>query len=670
MTIDRLALVAGAALSAVTLAAGGARAPHARAATTTDSSRYDAHALFDQSYPVEPGTATRSADGAPTPRYWQNRASYRIAARLDDAKHALTGKVTIAYVNESPDTLHYLWLQLDQNRHRADSRSALAAPPDQAEPHTRGFDIASASTMQHGKTSRAKYTVSDTRMRIDLPRPLAPPGDSVLVTMEYSFEVGTDNGRAGRMDSRNGTVYDVAQWYPRMAVYDDVRGWNTLPFMGNGEFYLDYGDYDYTVDVPASFIVVGSGVLQNPADVLTAKERQRLAAARESDSTIYIRSPEEVTDPATRPSGKERLVWHFTVRNARDVAWAASKAFVWDAAAAHTPSGRTVLAMSAYPVESAAPDAYTRSTEYVKATIEYFSRKLFEYPYDVAVNVGGPVGGMEYPGIDFCSWRSKGKGLWSVTNHEVGHNWFPMIVGSNERRYAFMDEGFNTFVDIYATDAFNHGEFAPKRDGEYAPKGGDPAREIVPYLLNPASQPILTRADAIPAEYLHPLEYYKASLGLVLLREEVLGPERFDEAFREYVHRWAYKHPTPQDFFRTMNDATGEDLGWFWKGWFVEKWTLDQGVSNVSYVDNDPSKGSLITLVNIDRMAMPTTVQVKESNGHTSTVKLPVEIWEQGGKFVFAYSSTSRLESVTLDPDKRLPDVNPRNNQWTPGSAE
>jgi hypothetical protein len=363
MTIDRLALVAGAALSAVTLAAGGARAPPARAATTTDSSRYDAHALFDQSYPVEPGTATRSADGAPTPRYWQNRASYRIAARLDDAKHALTGKVTIAYVNESPDTLHYLWLQLDQNRHRADSRSALAAPPDQAEPHTRGFDIANASTMQHGKTSRAKYTVSDTRMRIDLPRPLAPHGDSVLVTMEYSFEVGTDNGRAGRMDSRNGTVYDVAQWYPRMAVYDDVRGWNTLPFMGNGEFYLDYGDYDYTVDVPASFIVVGSGVLQNPADVLTAKERQRLAAARKSDSTIYIRSPEEVTHPATRPSGKERLVWHFTMKNARDVAWAASKAFVWDAAAAHTPSGRTVLAMSAYPVESAAPDAYTRSTE-------------------------------------------------------------------------------------------------------------------------------------------------------------------------------------------------------------------------------------------------------------------------------------------------------------------
>ncbi|HEU4586077.1 MAG TPA: hypothetical protein VFR95_10020, partial [Gemmatimonadaceae bacterium] len=339
MTIDRAALSTGAAIFALALAAGGARPAHARADTDPDSSRYDAHALFDQRYPVEPGIVTRSANGAPGERYWQNRASYRIAARLDDAKHLISGKVTIAYVNNSPDTLRFLWLQLDQNRHRADSRSALAAPPDQAEPHTDGFRIASATTTQHGKTSRAEYEANDTRMRMELPRPLAPHGDSVLVTMEYSFEVGTDNGRAGRMDSRNGTVYDVAQWYPRMAVYDDVRGWNTLPFMGNGEFYLEYGDYDYTVDIPASYIVVGSGVLQNPSEVLTEKERQRLAAARMSDSTIYIRSPEEVTDASTRPSGKERLTWHFTMKNSRDVAWAASKAFVWDAAAAHTPSG-------------------------------------------------------------------------------------------------------------------------------------------------------------------------------------------------------------------------------------------------------------------------------------------------------------------------------------------
>jgi aminopeptidase N len=231
-----------------------------------------------------------------------------------------------------------------------------------------------------------------------------------------------------------------------------------------------------------------------------------------------------------------------------------------------------------------------------------------------------------------------------------------------------MDEGFNTFIDIYATDEFNGGEYAPKRDGEYAPKGGNPAREIVPYLLSPESQPILTRADAIPSQYLHPLEYYKAALGLVLLREQVLGPTRFDQAFREYTRRWAYKHPTPNDFFRTMNDAAGEDLGWFWKGWFVENWTLDQGVTGVAYVNDDPAKGSLITLVNLDRMAMPTTVQVKESNGHAETVKLPVEIWEQGGTFVMAFHSTSRVESVVVDPEEQLPDVKPDNNRWSAGA--
>lgn len=642
---------------------------HAAAQDAQSSTQYDSHALFDQPYPAGTGTPTRSASGASGERYWQNRADYRIEARLDDAEHELTGKVAITYVNNSPDTLRYLWLQLDQNRHREDSRSALAAPPVQAEPHTGGFTITSASTEQHGKDSRASYIVTDTRLRLTLPRPLAPHGDTVRVLIDYSFEIGTDNGRAGRMESENGTVYDIAQWYPRMAVYDDVRGWNTLPFMGGGEFYLEYGDYDYTVDVPSSFIVVGSGVLQNPDDVLTAEQVKRLAAARKSDTTLFIRSPSEVTDSDTRPSRSARLRWHFTMKNTRDVAWAASRAFVWDAARAVTPSGRSVLAMSAYPVESAGREAYGRSTEYVKRTIEIFSEHWLEYPYQVAINVGGPVGGMEYPSIDFCSWRSNGASLWSVTNHEVGHNWYPMIVGSNERRYAFMDEGFNTFIDIYATKEFNGGEYAPKRDGEYAPEGGNPAREIVPYLLSPESQPILTRADAIPSQYLHPLEYYKAALGLVLLREQVLGPERFDFAFREYTRRWAYKHPTPQDFFRTMNDASGEDLGWFWKEWFVEKWTLDQGVSNVAYVDGNPANGSLVTLVNLDRMAMPTTVRIEEANGHTETVELPVEIWEQGGTFVMAYHSTSRLESVTVDPAEQLPDVKPENNRWTPAAG-
>jgi hypothetical protein len=403
----------------------------------------------------------------------------------------------------------------------------------------------------------------------------------------------------------------------------------------------------------------------NPEQVLTAEQRARLARAQRSDTTIAIRSASEIADPKSRPVQQGRLTWHFTMKHSRDVAWAASRAFIWVAASAKLPSGKRTLVMSAYPVESAGDNAYSRSTEYVKHTIEIFSKDWYEYPYQVAVNVGGPVGGMEFPGIDFCSWRSTGKGLWSVTNHEVGHNWFPMIVGSNERRYAFMDEGFNTFIDVLASEQFHNGEFAPKRDGEYAPKGGNPAREIVPYLTSPASQPILTYPDAIPSEYLHPLEYYKTALGLVMLRDVVLGHERFDRAFRTYTHRWAFKHPTPTDFFRTMNDVAGEDLGWFWKEWFVEKWTLDQAVMGVTYVDGDPAKGALITLANNDRAAMPVTVRVKESNGKTSTVKLPVEIWMHGATWTFQYPSTSRLEQVTVDPDEQLPDVQPENNVWS-----
>lgn len=271
---------------------------------------------------------------------------------------------------------------------------------------------------------------------------------------------------------------------------------------------------------------------------------------------------------------------------------------------------------------------------------------------------------MEYPGIVFCWWKMYNKVLWFVTAHELGHNWFPMIVGSNERANAWMDEGFNTFIDIYASDEFNHGEYAPKRDGEFDPQGKNPARDIVPYLLNPESQPIMSYADAIPGKYVHTLEYYKTALGLYMLREYVLGHDRFDYAFRTYIRRWAFKHPSPEDFFRTMNDAAGENLNWFWKEWFVKNYKLDQAVDSVKYVDDDPSKGSLITIENKDQMVMPVTLEVKESNGKSAKVDLPVEIWERGGVFTLHYNSTSRIDSVIIDPDKVLPDVEPENNVW------
>ncbi len=628
-----------------------------------EMSKYNPHETFDPGFLGEPGTEYRSGSGEPGPGYWQNRADYKILASLNDSTNFVTSHVVITYTNNSPDPLPYLWLQMDQNLFREDSRGVATEPvggtrlaPRQ---FTQGFILKSVKIDLHGKTSDAKYVVTDTRMQIRLPDAMKPKGDEIKVDIEYSFEIppyGSD--RMGLTQTKNGTIYEVAQWYPRMEVYDDVIGWNTLPYLGQGEFYLEYGDFDFTVTVPEDHIVVASGELENSKDVLTPQERSRLEDARKSDKTIMIRGAEEIKLLDQRPAHLGSKAWHFKMYNARDVAWASSRAFIWDAARINLPSGKKCVAMSAYPVESAGDSTWGRSTEYVKGTIEYNSKQWFEYPYPVSVNVAGTVGGMEYPGIVFCSSRSRRGGLWGVVTHEVGHTWFPMIVGSDEREYAWMDEGFNTFINVYSTKNFNNGEYTTQRDS---------ARRFVPFLLREGDIPSLTYADAIPRNDLGALAYFKPSAGLMMLREYVLGPDRFDYAFREYINRWAYKHPQPKDFFRSMNDATGEDLNWFWKEWFVESWKLDQAVKFVKYPESDPSKGSYITITNNDKMVMPVTVEVKEANGHDGRVNLPVEIWERGGEWTFKYSSTSMVDSVIVDPDHVLPDVNSENDVWTSG---
>ncbi len=627
---------------------------------------YNPHDVFDPNFDSYGGTAYRSASGEPGPSYWQNRADYKIAATLDTVAKRIVGKVEISYTNNSSDELSYVWLQLEQNQMSENSRGILVAgnPPVRF----RGGDILkSVKVEENGKSFDAEYIVNDTRMQIRLPNAMKPKGGKIKIMIDYSFVVPPPPGygRTGWMYTKNGAIYDIAQWYPRMEVYDAVKGWNSLPFLGEGEFYCDYGDFDYSVTVPADMIVVGSGELVNPKDVLTREEVARLGQASKSDDRVYIVSPEEIGNPETRPTGKGMVTWHFKMHNSRDAVWACSRAFIWDAARISLPSGKKSLAESVYPVESAGDSSWGRSTEYVKGSIEIFSKDWYEYPYPAAISVAGPVGGMEYPGIVFDWWQMKNKVLWWVTSHELGHNWFPMIVGSNERANAWMDEGFNTFIDIYASDEFNHGEYAPKRDNEFDPQGKNPARDIVPYLLNPESQPIVSYADAITGRYSHVLEYYKTALGLYMLREYVLGHDRFDYAFRTYIKRWAFKHPTPIDFFRTMNDAAGENLNWFWKGWFVKNYKLDQAVDSVKYVGGDPAKGALITLENRDQMVMPTTVEVKESNGKTGRIDLPVEIWEHSGLFTFRYNSTTAIDSVIVDPDRVLPDVNEKNNVWT-----
>ncbi|HWB28490.1 MAG TPA: M1 family metallopeptidase [Chitinophagaceae bacterium] len=610
------------------------------------------------------GSAFRSANGAPSPKYWQNRAGYTIAATLDTMAKTLTAKETIHYVNNSPDTLHSLWLYVEQNTYRDDARSNYFSRFSSTQ-HTTGYQLASIEIEINDKTTPADYIITDTRMQIRLKQALAGGGGKIAIHINYSYNIpGAFGNRTDYTDTKNGKIFEIAQWYPRMCVYDDLEGWSTLPFLGSGEFYCEYGDYDYTVTAPWDMIVAGSGELQNPSAVLTAKEMARLAQARASDKTVMIRSAEEVGDPASRPVQHGNLTWHYTMKNTRDVAFGASKAYVWDAAKVNLPNGKKCLAMSVYPAESVGDNAWGRATEYLKKSIEYFSETWYIYPYPVAINEAGIAGGMEYPGIVFDGITDKGKELFWVTAHEIGHNWFPMIVGSDERRYAFMDEGFNTFIDVYASDVINNGEFAPKRDGEYAPKGGNPADEILPYLSDPNAPTLMVRADAVTEKYRHPMEYFKPAFGLVLLRESILGHDRFDYAFKRYIQNWAYKHPAPYDFFNTINNEAGEDLSWFWREWFFNNWTLDQAVLGVKYVSNNPAKGALITIANLQKMAMPVTLEIELKDGTKKEMELPVETWLQAQEQTIRVEATQEIKSVTIDPKHMLPDENRANNVW------
>ncbi|MCG2614577.1 M1 family metallopeptidase [Terrimonas sp. NA20] len=652
MTKARLAWAMGTLLVAGTL---NAQQP---AAT---QSKYDPHALFSPLFYTQNGNEYRAATGEPGPSYWQNKVDYQINAKLDDTKNEVSATVTITYKNNSPLKLPFLWLQLDQNLFNKDSRGQAKMPAtgrsrygDAKSGFDGGYKIKSVQLINGATASDANYLITDTRMQLKLANALAAKGGTLKFRIEYSYTVpqyGAD--RTGIQPTKNGDIYAIAQWFPRLCVFDDVRGWNTDPYLGASEFYCEYGDFDVNITAPANHIVVASGDLLNPSEVFTAKQLQKYNQAKTSDATVIIRDSAEVTDPASRPS-KPTVTWKYKMVNARDFAWASSKSFILDAARMNLPGGKTALAISAYPAESNGKNAWGRSTEYTKGSIENYSKRWFPYPYPAAVNVASNIGGMEYPGIVFCSYRARTAGLFGVTDHEFGHTWFPMIVGSNERRYGWMDEGFNTFINGIAEKDFNNGEYASPKRSQHGNR-----------LFSANIESVLNTPDGMAERNIGSLLYSKPGFALGLLRDEVLGQERFDFAFRKYISDWSYKHPTPTDFFRSIENSAGEDLAWFWKAVFFETYSLDQAVNKVEYLENDVKKGAIVTIDNLEKMAMPVTIEYTTASGKVARKKLPVEIWQNNISWKVLLPTEEEVTKVVIDPDKVLPDANGANNTWS-----
>jgi aminopeptidase N len=386
--------------------------------------------------------------------------------------------------------------------------------------------------------------------------------------------------------------------------------------------------------------------------VLSKELQNRLAKAMTSDATVYLITPEEIKNTQlTRPKQDGTVTWHFKIQNSRDIAFSTSDSFIWDASKINLPSGKTILAQSVYPKESNGQDAWTRSTEYTKASIEYYSEKWFEFPYETATNVAADINGMEYPGLNFCHYNSKGAALWGVTDHEFGHNWFPMIVGSNERRYAWMDEGFNTFINHYSSNAFNNGEY---------PSDLIETRRFNSYFLSENREGLDNYPDVADTRNLGMVAYMKPAIGLVMLREYILGEERFDNAFTSYIKTWAYKHPQPNDFFNHIENVAGENLSWFWKGWFYGNGNIDLGISSVQ-----PYGGNyLVNLVNEGDFPMPVLLEITYEDDSKDRVKLPVEIWQRGDSWSYLHKTSKKVKSIEIDPDKVITDINLGNDHW------
>jgi len=596
--------------------------------------------------PLPGATPVRSAAGAPGPRYWQQRADYTLEATLDTGTNVLRGRGRIYYVNRSPETLSFVWVQLDQNLFAPGSISAVLNQPPLLFAGGVVFDFSGkgfAGGITIDRFAAAGRPLSTkvfgTMMRVELSRPLAP-GLRITFEVAWHFPIPPyGGGRMGRVGSR---FYEIGQWYPRLAVYDDVHGWNTLPFLGAGEFYLEFGDFDVSLTVPAGFLVTATGALANPTAIRTPQERARLARVFTSNQIVQVVTHQEAVANATRRVPGTRT-WRFTASGARDFAWAAGAGLRWDAS---TVNG--ILVQTFYHPDAA---PWEEANAMVRFALKHFSGALGEYPWPQVSAVEGLIEGMEYPMVIFCPSLQKREDQYWVLMHELGHQWFPMQVGSDERRYPWMDEGFNTFADYDAAEAFFKG----------TAYGDTVRRELLSAYAATATpgseQPMITKPDEV--RQLYWTAYQKPALMLSILRE-VLGRSEFDAAFREYARRWKGKHPQPADFFRTMSNVTGRDLDWFWRGWIYTTARLDQAVDSVRSRDDS----AFLYLSNRGQMVLPATVELRYADGTAETRSLPVEMWNLGSRFTYRMATPKRLTGVVIDPRAMYPDINRDNNSW------
>ncbi|MBC3765121.1 M1 family metallopeptidase [Neptunicella marina] len=586
---------------------------HASTIQQTKGHFQDKFRQLDEALPTP--NVYRNAAGEPGHKYWQQKVDYKIKAKLDEQKRRIEASEHITYTNNSPDTLKYLWLQLDQNKFKPDSMAELTtafADPARRGPatsagdantpaklsldelrrqqfmadHELGYEL---SNIKDSDGNKLHYVIVGTNMRIDLAKPLKS-GQSVKFSMDYAFNIVEEDAVSARSgyehfpdDENEGgnDIFLLAQWYPRLHAYTDYEAWTNKEFLGRGEFTLEFGDYEVEMTVPADHIVAATGELVNPKKVLTREQQMRLEQAKDAKRPVFIVTEEEALENEKAGTNKTKT-WRFKADNVRDFAWGSSRKFMWDAKGYHQGGAVEpfVMAMSFYPKEGG--DLWKKySTESVIHTLEVYSRFSFDYPYPTAQSVNGPVGGMEYPMITFNGPRTElqddgtrtysqaeKRFLIGVVIHEIGHTYFPMIVNSDERQWTWMDEGLNSFLDGVAGR-----EWDPQ-----IPWGVEP-RDVVGYMKSQNQVPVMTQSDSVLR--LGPNAYTKPAVALNILRETILGRELFDFAFKEYANRWKFKRPTPSDFFRTMEEASGVDLDWFFRGWFYTTDHVDISIDHV-----------------------------------------------------------------------------------------